>query len=162
MELFRLFRKMSNSSLKAAIITTESDMKLYRAAYVDVPKTISEVVNPSPYSICTYRNNFFAALNQQVSNAILTAGIPQYLFEYLTKYEMKPLMGPPKEPKVFDVEDLEFGFVIWLVACLLSTIVFFFEIPHKQLAIKLRRCIRRYVGLLMFWKLFNIRRKFYI
>lgn len=103
MEMFKLFRNMSDPSLKAAIITTEADMKLYRAAYQNVPKTIQEVINPTPYSICVRANNFFADLNRDVSNAILTAGIPQYFFEYLTKHVMKPLLEPPSEPKVFSI-----------------------------------------------------------
>jgi hypothetical protein len=71
-------------------------------------------------------------------------------------------MAPPKQPKVFDIGDLEFGFVVWLVACLISTIVFILEILIRYLIIKLRRGARNYIGLYLFWKLLRGRSKSYL
>lgn len=128
MDLFVLFSQMTDSSLKAAIMTTENDMKFYKTGYTDVPATLKEVISLVGFSICVPKNNFFTVMNQKVMNALISGGIPQYLIDFYTNFELRPMLIPRKDPKVFDIDDLMFGFIIWLVACLISITAFLIEL----------------------------------
>jgi hypothetical protein len=64
----------------------------------------------------------------------IPAGIPQYFqkqyLEGLSKINKGNLtkIESGKRPKVFAVDDLSFGFVIWLIACSISISVFISEL----------------------------------
>lgn len=59
---------------------------------------------------------------------LIPFGIPQYFYHYFLSMEFKPIDAPPEEPWVFDVEDLKFGFVIWLVSISIAVFGFLMEI----------------------------------
>jgi hypothetical protein len=128
-DLMAMFRAMKNEpSLRAAILTFQMDMMFYKAGYRNTPDTLKEVINLGGYSLCVQKNNFFSALSHKVMNQLISGGIPQHLTDYFMKYDMRPLLQPIKEPKKFDIEDLMFGFIIWLVACGISITVFIIEL----------------------------------
>lgn len=140
MDLFELFKRMNDSSTKAAIITMELDHKLYRSSFDNVPKIIKEVINPTPQSVCVSPNNFFNELNREIMNKLISGGIPQYLLKYFFDFIIRPRPEQKEGPKVFGMEDLKFGFVIWLMCCFFSTIVFTVEVALFNL--------RKYAGLI--------------
>jgi hypothetical protein len=96
--------------------------------FENVPKTIKEVINPTPQGICVQANNFFNRLNRDVMNKLITAGITQYYLKYFFDFLVKPLPESDEGPKVFEFKDLKFGFVIWLTSCFFASSVFLIEI----------------------------------
>jgi hypothetical protein len=137
MDFFVLFRTMNDSSKKAAVITMELDVKLYRSVFENVPKTIKEIINPTPQSICVQSNNFFNKLNREVMNKLISGGVIQHYLKYFFDFLLKPRPESKEGPKVFGVEDLKFGFIIWLFSCCIATSVFVMEI----ISFNLRKCV---------------------
>jgi hypothetical protein len=138
-DLFAMFRAMkTNASMRAAILTFQMDMLFYKAGYRNTPDTLKEVINLGGYSLCVQKNNFFSSLSHKVMNQLISGGIPQHLIDYFTKFDMRPLLQPIKEPKIFGIEDLMFGFIIWLVACGISITVFIIELTVFH--------VRRFLG----------------
>lgn len=124
-------------SMRAAIIALENEIRFFKAGFKEVPATLEEILNPIEYSVCVNSNNFFSAMNQKVMNALISAGIPQYFINFYTKFDLRPILIPKKDPKVFNVDDLMFGFIIWLVACGISITVFVMEVVF----VFIRNCI---------------------
>lgn len=68
---------------------------------------------------------YFRAFDKVINNLIPT-GVINYLIEnYFTKKWKFPKVD--KEPKVLSLDDLSFGFNIWLGTCFMSIFVFFWE-----------------------------------
>lgn len=61
-----------------------------------------------------------------------------------------------KEPKVLAINDLSFGFVVWLIACGISLLGFFVEILFKIILGKLRVSLRDLCGLYVLIKLIKM------
>lgn len=76
----------------------------------------------------TKRNSFIYKTLSQLMDKIVPAGIPQYLIKYHEDVVYKPFV--PKignEPRILNISDLEYGFVLWLAACGVSFIGFLLE-----------------------------------
>jgi hypothetical protein len=126
MEKFVAMKK--EPDMKAAILLFQMDMLYLKAISSDSPDTLKEVISLGGYSLCVPKNNFFSTLSHKVMNQLISGGIPQYLIDYFINFDMRPLLQPIKEPKKFDIEDLMFGFIIWLIACGISITVFIIEL----------------------------------
>lgn len=81
------------------------------------------------------RNHFLFHSLERTMQLIIPAGIPQYLwtFHYDTFFKIHKYKKIRKKvPKVLSVDDLSFGFVVWLfvcgiaVTCFLSEMVYFY------------------------------------
>lgn len=80
-------------------------------------------------SFLTVRNSFYYGILNQVLDKIIPTGIPQYLIEYhsfLIYKKHEPI--DDSEPRVLTVDDLCFGFVLWLGSCAVAIVGFFFEL----------------------------------
>jgi len=102
-----------------------------------------------------YNSFIFENLNNMFER-IIPVGIPMYLENYHTwmlykKYES--VSG--KDPTVLTLDDLGFGFILWLGACGISIFGFFMEI----LRFKLRKVLRNLIGLWIFLKILLLRLK---
>jgi hypothetical protein len=114
---------------------------------------LDEVILTAQMGICFTRNNFMFQLADRVVGQLLPSGILQNFKEYHWFFtEMK---DKPKEhgPQVLRVTDLSFGFVLWLVACSISTAVFVVE----WLIPRVKHLIRTSIGLFLFIKLLTQR-----
>ena len=85
---------------------------------------------------------FLEPLLGEVMERIVTAGIPQYFDKFYTdsflrKYEEIN----ENSPKVLTLDDLFFGFSLWLSACGISIVGFLLEILIHSVDQKLRLCI---------------------
>jgi hypothetical protein len=67
---------------------------------------------------------------KDVAEKLITTGLIQNADGNDQKY--RKLDKIEKEPQVFSIESLDFGFVLWFGACLASTIVFFVEIIYSR------------------------------
>lgn len=108
-DLIPLFYRMSDPSLKAAITATKIDHIVIKSIEVNVPALISETILLDPFGACNYPNNFAFELTENTINRLVDAGIPQYHYDFLINFELKPLLDPEWEPSIFNLSDLEFG-----------------------------------------------------
>lgn len=58
---------------------------------------------------------------------LVEAGIPQYFLEYMYQFYFFD-RNEPHGPKVFSIDDLHFGFVVWLVTCSIALAAFLGEL----------------------------------
>lgn len=92
-------------------------------------------------------NNFMYSLTQDVMDKLLPMGIIQHWMDadFLEIYKG---FSNVKQPKVLNVEDLSFGFVLWLLACGLSCGCFLVEVLYERL----KEVVRMAVGLVLMFK----------
>jgi hypothetical protein len=84
---------------------------------------------------------------------IVPAGIPQHFWKQEQEMKHKIKFENEDNKKVLSLEDLEYGFVMWIVACAISTAVFLDEFLRP----KLKKFVRASVGLFYFMKLLRVR-----
>lgn len=64
----------------------------------------------------------------RILDRLIPSGIAKHLIEYGSWHLSRPLPHEFIDPrKILSMSDLEFGFVIWLVACFASFLVFVYE-----------------------------------
>lgn len=74
------------------------------------------------------RNNFIYDVTEDVIKLLIQGGIVQNFVKYIENVIFKPFQDEGEEKKPFALKDLEFGFVIYLVACAISLSVLVLEI----------------------------------
>lgn len=135
---------MKDPASKSAIIGFFHEAKLYKSLEESYPKTIKEVVNPFVLSICVSPNNFFGKIHIEIMDQLISGGIPQYWHHWFFDCILKPIPQPPDEPQKLAYSNLEFGFVICGICCIIATSVFLLEVlcfytpPYVGLIILLR------------------------
>lgn len=147
LETVKVFENLYESSSKSSLILTEIDYKAMRACFKDIPKVIDQYIALDPWGVCTYFDNFALQLIDNTMPLLIQAGIPQHFYSYLLEFELHALPLSPKAPRVFKFSDLEFGFVVWLIACGISTLAFSCEILWKVVKVKGKKVIGNAVGL---------------
>jgi hypothetical protein len=78
-------------------------------------------------AIAVMRNNFIFPVTQNAMRKLVPAGIPQHFLKYIYEFVLRGSPKDKKEPKKFDIKDLEFGFVIHMALCAISIVVFVLE-----------------------------------
>lgn len=75
------------------------------------------------------KNHYFFEVVQDIVEKFIPMGIMQYLNKLHIQANFKQAIFDPKNNlKVLNVDDLAFGFYIWLGACLISVCGFFLEL----------------------------------
>ena len=91
----------------------------------------------------TVRNSFLYKTLNEILEKLIPAGIPQYLIKYhevnLYGSFVPTVVGGPN---VLTIEDLTYGFVLWLGACGVSVAAFLIEILCLFVTIWLKKFIR--------------------
>jgi hypothetical protein len=84
---------------------------------------------------------------EELFQQLISSGIPTYL--EARDYPLYFYKEDPSEPQVLSIEDLSFGFIVWLIACCVSTLVFVLEIFHKFISVNFKIFARKVIGLLI-------------
>lgn len=100
-----------------------------------------------PIGFGTFKNHFMNALIEDTLQLMIPAGIPQYLFEHhrwlkFGKVHVNRKVGP----NVLSVDDLSFGFVVWVCCCGISAIIFCVELCGPLLKV----VVDKFIGLIVF------------
>lgn len=143
---------MSDPSIKAAITVTKNDYKAIKSLESNVPNLLRETVALEPFAPCTFPKNFIFRLMDDTMTRLITAGIPQYHFNYLMDFDLKPLPEQLSEPSIFSLYDLEFGFVTWLIACGVSIGAFMAELLWFLVKFEGRRLMHNFFILIVIVK----------
>jgi hypothetical protein len=147
-EIANIFQRISDPSLKAALPTSKADLKIIESRFGEIGiKVLKQEINFLPSGVCVHRNSFFVRFSGKISNALITGGIIQYWFYYLIYFEAHPQYIPPPEPKVFAIEDLDFGFFIWLIACGICVTAFLIEVLYCSIKVHIVKIFKQLLGL---------------
>jgi hypothetical protein len=107
-----------------------------------------------PTSYLMFKNNMLVNQVDDVLNRFTEAGIEKHIQDYFDWLTVKPHVEEVIDTRrILSMSDLEFGFVIWLVVCSASLVVFIYEIN----SLRLRRKMRTLIGLFDFLKLLRAR-----
>ena len=105
--------------------TTASLMKLCKCQ----PKILKQTLLTYQNGVSMLRNHFLFEATEEVVQRLIPMGIIQHSFELHTWISLRPVIEVEEnEPKVLTIDDLEFGFVIYLATCGLSIFGFFCEV----------------------------------
>jgi len=92
----------------------------------------------------TLRNSFLYDTINNIMEKTVPAGIPQYLIKYHEFNMFKVFVPSASSPvRVLTIQDLEYGFVIWLGACGISIIGFLLEVMLFNVEV----CFKNFMGL---------------
>lgn len=93
------------------------------------------------------RDHFMYWLVEETLSNLATGGIAQYLYDFYRRSNSIKL-EESNEPKVLNVDDLSYGFVMWFISCGIASSAFLFELTSifikkcfNFLKIKIRECI---------------------
>lgn len=148
-DFFHALRDISKPSQKAAITLAKSDVKLLKSLYSHMAKELKEEVDFIPNSICTKSADDFP-LHSKVMSALTSSGILQQRLKHFYEFELRPQIEPEEGPQVLSYSDCEFGFIIWLVCCGISTLTFLFELAHFHALILMKKIFGFYILLKTF------------
>lgn len=136
---------MSDPSIRSALPTSIADFRVISNSFL-MPKLLKAWIKLPSSSVCVATDNFFVNLNIKIGNDLVTSGIMKYWVDYFLYFDMKPLLEPPSEPKVFDIEDLKFGFNVWLVAFGISAAAFFIEVFYFYFKFYSKRFVKNMIA----------------
>lgn len=154
-EITKLLKKMHDSTVKSAIMMTDIEYNVLRSHSEYPPMVMEEKIPFASMAVCTRSFNFANQLVVEVMMKLMPTGIPQYLYKYLMEFEFRPLVAPPVEPIVFSLTDLEFGFIVWLIAVGVCITAFFLELLWYSLYRKLVKIVKDWIGLYLLLKYFT-------
>ncbi|KAG5670248.1 hypothetical protein PVAND_000525 [Polypedilum vanderplanki] len=99
-------------------------------------------------------NNILLHELNDIINRLVPTGIAQHLSDFGLWSLFRPIAEEFRDPRrILSLNDLEFGFVLWLIACLISLVCFIFEISY----VKTKPLLKKLIGLIGFYRLLRIR-----
>jgi hypothetical protein len=120
------------------------------------PNVMKQTLTSEFLGLSLYKNNFISHTTIKTMKRLIEAGIPQRSYNFLYVYLLDPQIPPPdKSPKVFTLDDLSFGFIIWLYACAIAACVFVAELAIHYIYSALKLILRELSGLYLFLKILN-------
>jgi hypothetical protein len=118
---------MSDSTQKVAMHAISTDARVIRGVAAIAPKILKQSIVTRVHGLALFRNNFMYKSTEKIMRVIIEAGIPQYYRNFALDVYFYERIAE-NSPQVFGIEDLHFGFVVWLCACGVSIAVFIIEI----------------------------------
>jgi hypothetical protein len=108
------------------------------------------------------RNHFILDPLNHVISRFTPAGIPKYLADYGRWFYHCPLPEEDTDTRrILSLDDLDFGFVLFLAAAGFSLLVFFGELLWQQIWLKIARKLKILIGLVDFLRVLNERMQDY-
>jgi len=150
-----LVDQSQNSSAKMSLITEEQSLNLLQ--YLDGKslkwhqlKNVNFYVSQIGFFFLP--NNFFLHIIDKETQRLTSAGIMNHLLNLIFKDKCSFTFR--KEWKVLAMENLQFGFVIWLCSCAVTAVVFVAEVMFWIIMIKVKRGLIGYIR--YEWKKFPV------
>lgn len=113
---------------RMAYMDNDRDYQVIKSLFKNSPRKMKSKLRNDKFGIATMTNNFIYGVTEDVMSALVVGGIPQYFLKYIEKNVLREMPVDPPEPKDFSIEDLEFGFMIFLICCGISIAIFLIEI----------------------------------
>lgn len=115
-------------SERVAYFDTKVSFISNRAIFKNGPKINKKKFVTFLRGVGTRRNNFIFRVSEDVMRDLINGGIVQYFLAFIEDVVCRKVPTDEVGNKQFDVEDLKFVFMIYLVACGISTLAFLFEL----------------------------------
>lgn len=144
-----------NSSEKVAFFADENNLIILNDLCHCENLLLDQVLFRYPMGIEVKQNTHAFDILEETLQLIIPFGIPQHsvnIHKWKWLYKFDP---EQKQPQVFSLESLSFGFVLWLGACGMSFLWFLFEF----LQLWLKKQSKILIGLILFLLLLNSRVK---
>ena len=145
--------QIKNSSAKLAFFIPSFEWTVLFRMCNAVGHKLQQKFSSTVCGLGVLENNFIFHLMNDVIDRLLPSGIPQFVYDF---HDWSVHKGANykfvKTPKVMRIDDLEFGFLLWIISCASTVIVFLLEIIME----KFIKSIRTYFGALMFLDEFKI------
>lgn len=159
MDFFEMFdayqSKIENSSAKMAFFVPEEFLNQIESKKSTSGIRLKTILRFHPSSMVSTRNSLTFPIEHEMNEKLSSAGIIQYEFVgYRKRYKFIP---DAKSPKVLSIADLDFGFVVWLIACGISFFAFLSEIFVKLLLVNGIILLQNIIGIYYFAKLLKDR-----
>lgn len=143
--------QMGNASAKLAFFMTSHSQTIFESEY-DLPTIqLEEQLCTVNTGIGLIKNHFLFHLTDEVIQRTTSFGIPQFLDKLYMGLLYHKRVQMPVSPQILSIEDLSFGFIIWLVACSISCLAFLGELLHYYFKVFSSQTI----GLIYFLRLLN-------
>lgn len=120
--------RMGIAAEKVAYMNTRKSADVLGSFFKNPPRMMPMKVGSYIYGVGVMKNNFIYKVTEDVMSDLVEGGIPQHFLSYIRKVILKPKLTDDKEPKRFGVDDLMFGFMIFLESCAVSIFVFVIEL----------------------------------
>lgn len=82
------------------------------------------------FGVGVMKNNFIISVTDRAMGRMIQNGIPQYFLSYLDQVDFHAIPPDIEEPKVFELDDLAFGFYVFLASCGISFLAFLAELSY--------------------------------
>jgi hypothetical protein len=121
-----------------------------------MPLRLEEVIMKLPigFEFSVNQHDIFIDLTNDVISWLLQGGIINYWKKFNETVKSNENFN---EPVQLFLDDLDFGFVIWLVACGFSTVIFILEFIFEYLVV-MKKKLPEIFGLVFLLRFFNSRR----
>lgn len=124
-----VYPRLSIASEKAAFRISYKSFLVTRAQYKMKPRRMNFIYRTFSLGISVLKNNFIYEVTENVMSKLIPAGIPQYFRNFVEDVILRPPKVEQEETFTeFRVEDLKSSFVIYLICCAVTILVFIFEI----------------------------------
>lgn len=123
------YENYRNDSLKYAFLLEDhvirkSNKKLRSSLLKETFMTVTSALGLN-------KNSFIFELFAESFEFLIAYGIPQQILKFHNEHLYPPKEEEPQGPQVLNFLDLSYGFIIWLTACGVSTVIFLLEIIPK-------------------------------
>lgn len=141
-----LVRVLSSPSERSAYVLGSWDRIAMKSTFKPKIIEIPEKLMTYASGVGVMKNNFIFPMTDRTVGRLLENGIPQYFLKYLDEVDFHPTTPDDAEtgPKVFELDDLSFGFYVILASCGISFLVFLVELLYfyGQIALGLLTLLR--------------------
>jgi hypothetical protein len=140
--------QLYNESEKFAVFLMEQEL-FRRAKGVQ----LKEVLFTDTVGIMTGRNQFIFRLTEETLRDLISGGIPQHIYKFHMDMVFPPNSKDDLGPSVLGIDDLNYGFVIWIVAIVITLLAFIAELCMKFFIVKLfnriKKNLRKLLGIIL-------------
>jgi hypothetical protein len=146
--------QLFNTSFKGTIYTSRNNgnVNIYGFKFKENLPIYLKQRFPSDFSgLSIFKYNFISHISYSTMEKLIESGIPQYFHNFVFEHilDLGTSDGNLKA-KAFTLNDLSFGFTIWLYACAISGGVFVAEILVFYTKLIVKKIVRELSGLFCF------------
>ncbi|CAG9808659.1 unnamed protein product [Chironomus riparius] len=135
------FQQRENYSARLAFYLPNDQLPILGSVCKCSPRILKQSLFTHQYGISTFRNHFLFELTDEIVQRFIPMGIIQHSYEFHTWVNFRNIVEDVESTqKVLDVDDLAYGFYIWLGACGISIIGFLLELVAHCLIVFRQNC----------------------
>lgn len=123
-----IWGRLGVASEKIAFISTQKANDVQRSYFKNSPRMMTTKFYTCLFGVGVMKNNFIYKVTDEAMSKLVKYGIPQYFLKYIREVVLRELPQDEKTPRKFSLDDLEFGFIIYLSCCAISFAAFLIEI----------------------------------